>query len=154
MLFIFSHLIRGDISEAALTLGRSNQINYLKLAAKLAKLAGHTTFATSIEARVQSQETNETEEQLSRLPTRIEALLNTNDSEESESEEEFYEEMLNGKVNAKVVHGNCTGEGIVGNITEPKESLNGNVAATTTGKVLVGADSTSDKINNDKVAEE
>lgn len=94
-----SHLLRGEISEAAITLGRSSQINYLKLAAQLAKLAGHNTFATHISTRVVTKEKQkaakaETEEELGMLPSRIQALLNAGDC--SDSEEGSDEECIDG----------------------------------------------------------
>lgn len=143
-LFISSHLTRGDISEASIILGRSNQTNNLRLAAQLAKLAGHNTFATSIEARVQSQMVHETEEELEDLPSRIEALLNANDGEETESEEEVYEEII---VEKSAVNGNCMGDGIaVVNVTKPIKPLNGNVLESTNGKVLIGDGDAKDEV--------
>lgn len=130
-MFISSHLVRGDISEASITLGRSNQLHYLKLAAQLAKLAGHNTFATHIEARVKAKESEivlATEDELKDLPSRIEALLNKSDNENTESEEESDREI--GIEHEKAVNRNGVGNIKFVEITDPSAAVNGNVPAT------------------------
>lgn len=69
----------GDLAQAANCMGKSNEPEFLCLAADMAKLAGQTTFADQIEERksnIKPKEKPDSEEDsLAELPTRMELLL-------------------------------------------------------------------------------
>ncbi|KPJ10541.1 hypothetical protein RR48_06335 [Papilio machaon] len=75
-----NHLAMGDLSQAATFMGKSNESDFLCLAAEMAKLTGQTTFADHIVERksnimLKEKPVIENEDSLGELPTRMELLL-------------------------------------------------------------------------------
>uniref|UniRef100_A0A2A4JTS7 Gem-associated protein 5 n=1 Tax=Heliothis virescens TaxID=7102 RepID=A0A2A4JTS7_HELVI len=67
-----------DLSQAAQVLARSHDQESLSLAAEIAKIAGRTTFADQVEKKAKeskSQTSEQTEEILKELPSKIELLM-------------------------------------------------------------------------------
>lgn len=127
--FVSSHMVRGDISEAAMTLGHSNQIKPLKLAAALAKCAGHNSYAALIETKLAAREdenTSGSDEELETLPSRTEAFLDKLDHlSDNESEHELGE-------NARLPNDAVNGNGIqeADKVEISKHSRHSNVIVT------------------------
>ncbi|XP_045533959.1 gem-associated protein 5 [Papilio machaon] len=74
------HLAMGDLLQAATFMGKSNEPDFLCLAAEMAKLTGQTTFADHIVERksnimLKEKPVIENEDSLGELPTRMELLL-------------------------------------------------------------------------------
>ncbi|XP_013161681.1 PREDICTED: gem-associated protein 5-like [Papilio xuthus] len=82
------HLAMGDLSQAAMFMGKSSEPEFLCLAAEMAKLTGQTTFADHIEERksniIKEKPVTENEDSLDELPTRMELLLKEETSTKKE----------------------------------------------------------------------
>lgn len=75
----FLYTVLGDLSQAAQVLAKSQRLDFLKLAAEIAKIAGRTTFADHVTKKVNQTEaqmsTDKTEEILKELPSKIDLLM-------------------------------------------------------------------------------
>ncbi|XP_028028498.1 gem-associated protein 5-like isoform X2 [Bombyx mandarina] len=87
----------GDLSEAATVLAKSKKQENLCLAAEIAKAAGRATLADHIEKKSQNtipSTSDETEEILKELPTKMELLLKQNNNSEDKAVNSEHEEPV------------------------------------------------------------
>ncbi|KAH9636703.1 hypothetical protein HF086_003251 [Spodoptera exigua] len=75
----FLYIVLGNLSQAAQVLAKSQKVDFLKLAAEIAKIAGRNTFADHVTKKVNQTEaqmtTDKTEEILKELPSKIDLLM-------------------------------------------------------------------------------
>ncbi|XP_022829256.1 gem-associated protein 5-like [Spodoptera litura] len=99
----FLYIVMGNLSQAAQVLAKSQKVDFLKLAAEIAKIAGRTTFADHVTKKANQTEAqisaDKTEEILKELPSKIDLLMK---DEIAKACDKIKSDILNGETSSSV----------------------------------------------------